>query len=162
MIPRVILVDTAAKVAFIGHPNKIADLASAVTSLMKGEVLSIPEEALNEDDFSKDVSVVPGMTGTYTADVPLDKIKTEMAAFTKAITDFSQEHKSTIRMLESDHIITHRQTKLVDGKQLLTRYQQITMLAGSEPVLQTVQQLLNELHNGFQGSFVKEIETTAL
>jgi thiol-disulfide isomerase/thioredoxin len=114
MIPRIILMNKEGKVAFIGHPSKV-NLQAAVATLIKGDVLELPAEALNEDDFSADVSIVPGVFGIYKADVSLAQIKEEMNEFTKLIAQFAQDNKSTLRLLETDHIITHRQTKLVEG-----------------------------------------------
>lgn len=159
MIPRIILINKEGKVAFIGHPSKL-DIQRAVATLVKGDALELPAESLNEDDFSADVSIVPGVTGTYSSDISLAKVREEMAAFTQLVGQFAQDNKAAVRQLETDHIIIHRQTKLVEGKELLTRYQQITMLASNEPTLNEVRAKLEALYGGF--TFQKEIEATVI
>lgn len=120
--------------------------------MVKGEALVLEGE--NEDDFSKDVTITADDKGVFTDAIPLSKIKDEMHNFSLQVTQLTSEFKESLPELLTDHITTLRQTKLdpTTGK-LLTKYQLINMLAGSEVPVGTVRAKLESFYDTFGGSF---------
>jgi hypothetical protein len=145
-VPHVLLIDSQGKIAYAGHPAS-RDLEKDIETLLKGEPLagvkSDGEAGADEEDSE----------GFEEKD--LEAIQSEMKRFeseVKAKLLGREDLKAATQKMMRDFVVLVRETKF-NGKQFLTKYQNINVFVGSQADIDVVQPEVEKFLTGFAGSF---------